>query len=219
MRTMLSILLALIITLPADAATINCRTAGTPCIATTGAVAQAGYYYPSLYIASTTGGSAISANTVYLHNYYPVADLTVSRLAVQVTTLGSTSAVKMALYDGPCAAGRIRLTDANPTGADTTSTGGKEVTLSSTVDIKRGSVYCFATIGTGTLHRFQGVQAVVGNVAYQVGGYSALTELITTHLNGWTFSGTYSSGFPDTLPALTENTSGSLLPFGFVRNN
>lgn len=203
-------LLALLgLTNPAAAAIKDCSGAAMDCVPQAPGYFANAYFNPAPWVTTTASPSAAcTADRLYIYSFFVPRKIVVDRLAISVTTLGTTSAVKMALYTNPWDPVVYRLTDANPTGVATTATGNVEITLANAVTLSPGW-YGAATLCTGSTHRFIAVQSASANAGLQ-GGYSSLANIGASHPTGLFYDTAYSGGFPDTLTTLTALTASSM---------
>lgn len=202
---------------PAEASLRDCNGAGTECDAAAPGYFANAYFAPAPWVTTTASPSAAcTADRLYMYSFYVPRKMVVDRLAISVTTAGTTSAVKMAIYTNPWDAVVYRLTDANPTGVATTSLGNVEITLAAAVTLSPGW-YGAATLCTGSTHRFIAVQSAAANAGLQ-GGYSSLANIGASHPTGLFYDTAYSGGFPDTLTTMTVLTASSM-PVVFPRIN
>lgn len=160
------------------------------------------YAHPHPWVTTTsTPSAAVTAGRLYMYAFFLPRRALIDRLACAVTTLGSSSAIKLALYDAsPWQPDPVNLlTDLNPTGVATTTTGNKEIVLANPVELPAG-VYGAAALPTGTLAQFMSVQAAAANGAMQ-GGYSSLANINANHNTARYKDVTYADGFPQTISA------------------
>jgi hypothetical protein len=152
-----------------------------------------------------TVSTALTANRIYAHPFVVPKTITLDRIAVNCTTLGTASNLRLGIYSDSNSEPGSLVLDAGA--VDTTTTGVKALTINQQLT---AGLYWLAAVSNNGTHAFR-VPAIASTVNV-FGVASTLPTGVGTHFYA---AQTYGA-LPSTFPTPTEGTS-LVYPAVFVR--